>query len=97
MPDTLQDQVAAIWARALGVKKVGLDDNFFALGGHSLLLVRLTTEIRQTFGVELPLADVMRQPQLDLLAAQIDEAVLRSNLVLAPDYEVNDDEMEVSL
>src|ERR1700675_4738735 len=37
MPDKLQEQVAAIWARALGVKKVGPDDNFCALGGHSLL------------------------------------------------------------
>jgi hypothetical protein len=45
MPDTLQDQVAAIWARALGLKKVSPDDNFFALGGHSLLGVKMIAEI----------------------------------------------------
>jgi len=46
MADKLQEQVAAIWARALGVKKVGPDDNFFALGGHSLLGVKLIAEIQ---------------------------------------------------
>ena len=37
----LQNQLAHIWATALGVKSVSADDNFFALGGHSLLAVKM--------------------------------------------------------
>jgi surfactin family lipopeptide synthetase B len=53
MADTLQQQVAAIWARALGVKKVGPEDHFFALGGHSLLGVQMLADIQAKTGLEL--------------------------------------------
>jgi len=64
MPDTLQDQLATIWARALGVKKVNPDDNFFALGGHSLLAVKLIAEIQARTGIEeeLRLSDLLENP-----------------------------------
>ena len=62
----MQDQVAAIWAQALGVKRVAPDDNFFALGGHSLLGVKLIAEIQSKtgFGEELKLADLLEFPTL---------------------------------
>ena len=44
----VEAQIAAIWARVLGVEKVGAKDNFFALGGHSLLAVQAHREIRPT-------------------------------------------------
>ena len=66
MADTLQQQVAAIWARALGVNKVGPEDNFFALGGHSLLGVKMVAEIQAKTGLEeeLSLSDVLEFPTL---------------------------------
>ena len=66
MADTLQTQVAAIWARALGVKAVTPDDNFFALGGHSLLGVKLLAEIQAKTGMEaeLMLSDLLEFPTL---------------------------------
>ena len=66
MADRLQEQVAAIWGRALGVKKVNLDDNFFALGGHSLLGVKLIAEIQAKTGLEdeLKLSDLLEFPTL---------------------------------
>ena len=66
MAQTLQDQIAALWARALGVKKVGPDDNFFALGGHSLLGVKLLAEIQARTGIEeeLKLSDLLEFPTL---------------------------------
>lgn len=66
MSSRLQDQVAAIWAQALGVKRVAPDDNFFALGGHSLLGVKLIAEIQSKtgFGEELKLADLLEFPTL---------------------------------
>ena len=66
MADTLQQQVAAIWARALGVTTIGPQDNFFALGGHSLLAVRMLAEIQAKTGLEeeLRLSDVLEFPTL---------------------------------
>ena len=74
MPDSLQDQVAAIWARALGVKKVSPDDNFFALGGHSLLGVKLIAEIQARTGMEeeLRLSDLLEYPTLAAFTAHVE-------------------------
>lgn len=74
MPDTLQDRVAAIWARALGVKKVSPDDNFFALGGHSLLGVKMIAEIQARTGMEeeLRLSDLLEYPTLGAFTAHLE-------------------------
>lgn len=66
MSDGLQEQVAAIWAKALGVKKIKPDDNFFALGGHSLLGVKLIAEVQARTGIEeeLKLSDLLEFPTL---------------------------------
>jgi surfactin family lipopeptide synthetase B/lichenysin synthetase B len=66
MADGLQDQVAAIWAKALGVKEINSDDNFFALGGHSLLGVKMIAEIQAKTGMEeeLNLSDLLEFPTL---------------------------------
>jgi surfactin family lipopeptide synthetase B/lichenysin synthetase B len=66
MAQELRDKIAAIWARALGVKKVTPDDNFFALGGHSLLGVKMIAEIQAKTGMEeeLKLSDLLEFPTL---------------------------------
>ena len=66
MHDKLQERVAAIWSQALGVKKVGTDHNFFALGGHSLLGVKMIAEIQAKTGMEeeLNLSDLLEFPTL---------------------------------
>ncbi|WP_050577287.1 non-ribosomal peptide synthetase [Pseudomonas cremoricolorata] len=53
----LQQRLAVIWQDVLGVERVGLDDDFFALGGHSLQLVMLLSRIRSDLGVELKIRD----------------------------------------
>jgi acyl-coenzyme A synthetase/AMP-(fatty) acid ligase/acyl carrier protein len=67
-------QLAAIWAELLHLplEQVGADANFFALGGDSLLLMRLGAKIRTQFQRELELADVFVQSSLSKLAAKID-------------------------
>ena len=74
MPETLQNQLAAIWARALGIKTVNPDDNFFALGGHSLLGVKMIAEIQARLGIEeeLPLSDLMEHPSPAAFAAHLE-------------------------
>ncbi len=75
-------QIAAIWARVLGVAKVGARDNFFALGGHSLLAVQVHREIRAALGVtKLSITDIFRFPTLSALAAHLEE---RPVLAAAP-------------
>ncbi|HEY2011527.1 MAG TPA: phosphopantetheine-binding protein [Rhizomicrobium sp.] len=80
MPDKLQEQVATIWARALGVKKIGPDDNFFALGGHSLLGVKLIAEIQAKTGIEeeLKLADLLEFPTLGAFTAHLESLMAPS-------------------
>ena len=82
MPDTqkLQEQVAAIWGRALGVKKIGADDNFFALGGHSLLGVKMIAEIQAKTGIEeeLRLSDLLEYPTLAGFTAHLESLMAPS-------------------
>lgn len=69
-----QKQLASIWAQLLGVKTVGPDDNFFALGGHSLLGVKLIGAIQEKLelGDELKLSDLFEFPTLSAFAEHVD-------------------------
>jgi len=71
--EAVRRQVAPIWARLLGVKAVANDDNFFALGGHSLLGVKLIAAVQGTLdmGDELKLSDLFEHPTLDGFCAHV--------------------------
>lgn len=56
--------VASIWEELLGVRDIGMHDNFFALGGQSLLATRVMTRINETTGVELPVDTIFNQPTI---------------------------------
>ncbi|MDX6271914.1 MAG: hypothetical protein QOD28_3137, partial [Acidobacteriota bacterium] len=66
--DFLEQPLIKIWEEVLGVKPIGVADNFFDLGGHSLLALRLMGEIQKQFGRELPLAILFEQPTVEHLA-----------------------------
>ena len=76
----IEGQIAAIWARVLGVARVGARDNFFALGGHSLLAVQVHREIKAALqgqgaaAAKLSITDIFRFPVLGQLAAHLDDA-----------------------
>jgi len=80
MADRLQEQVAAIWARALGVRQVNPDENFFALGGHSLLGVKMIAEIQAKTGMEeeLRLSDLLEFPTLAAFTAHLESLIAPS-------------------
>jgi acyl carrier protein len=51
----IERDIAAIWSELLHVTPIGRNDDFFALGGHSLMAMEILTKIRSRLGVELPL------------------------------------------
>jgi amino acid adenylation domain-containing protein/thioester reductase-like protein len=67
----VEEQLAQIWKQVLRIEQVGIHDNFFDLGGHSLLTAQLLSQIRTTFEVELPLIALFEAPTIAQLANTI--------------------------
>ena len=64
----VEEKLAVIVATLLLLPDVGIRDNFFDLGGHSLLLIRLISQIQKEFGQRLPVATVLESPTIEALA-----------------------------
>jgi aspartate racemase len=71
--DGLEHKLLKIWERVLAVAPIGIDDNFFDIGGHSLLAVRLFAQIEKSFGKNLPLATLFQASTIRLLAQVLRE------------------------
>ncbi len=67
-----EKHLAVFWRELLGLESVGRDDDFFNLGGHSLMGLRLFSRIRSMFELSLPLATLLSAPTIRSLAAVID-------------------------
>ncbi|HVU99840.1 MAG TPA: amino acid adenylation domain-containing protein, partial [Verrucomicrobiae bacterium] len=66
-----EKQLAGIWKEVLRVKEVGIRDNFFDLGGNSLLAIQVISRIREQLQVELPLSAIFDTPSIETLARQL--------------------------
>jgi amino acid adenylation domain-containing protein len=66
--------VAAIWGELLGLERVGIDSNFFDVGGHSLLAPTLVARLAETLGAQLPVQAVFERPTVRLLSLRVQEA-----------------------
>ena len=67
-----EEAIAAVFARLLGLARVGVKDNFFELGGHSLLAVQAHREIKEAVGAEMTITDLFRFPTVGALSAHLD-------------------------
>jgi len=67
-----EKRIADLWGTILGRKQVGIEDNFFEIGGHSLLAVRLVAQLESTFKISLPLAVLFDAPTIAALASRIE-------------------------
>jgi acyl carrier protein len=69
----VEKQLAALWCELLGLERVGIHDDFFDSGGHSLLAIRLRFRIQTTFGVDIPLSHFFETTTIHKLATTIEQ------------------------
>jgi amino acid adenylation domain-containing protein len=69
----IEEMLVEIWTNILGLEKVGTSDNFFDLGGHSLLLVKVHSKVREVLKKELSMTDLFRYPTINSLAKYLSD------------------------
>lgn len=75
----IQDQLIQMWEDLLGVEPIGIKDDFFELGGNSLLAMRLFADIEHKFTKKLPLALLLSSPTIETIAAIIQQETVFVN------------------
>jgi amino acid adenylation domain-containing protein len=71
----IEEILVNIWTEVLRVEAIGIHENFFELGGHSLKATRVTSRIRQAFGIELAIACLFEYPTIGSLAEHLEPLV----------------------
>ncbi|MGI9059684.1 MAG: non-ribosomal peptide synthetase [Ktedonobacteraceae bacterium] len=84
----IEEQLVNLLAPLLSLDQVGIDDNFFMLGGHSLLGTQLIARIADTFGVTMTLRTLFEAPTVRELSSEIEE------LIIAKVEAMSDDEVQ---
>jgi acyl carrier protein len=74
----LEKRIANVWTEVLGLEAVGVDDDFFEIGGHSILAIRLAAKLSEAIGKEVPLMTIFEAPTVAALAAEVRQAGDRS-------------------
>ncbi|MBE8967604.1 acyltransferase domain-containing protein [Nostocales cyanobacterium LEGE 12452] len=78
----IEQKIADIWQELLGIKQVGIHDNFFGLGGDSLIAVQVLSRLRNTFSIQLSVASLFESPTIAEIASKLDKQ-------LEPDINLN--------
>jgi amino acid adenylation domain-containing protein len=69
-----EEKLAKIWSEVLGIAHIGIHDNFFQLGGHSLMAVRMIARIRKSLCVDVAMRSLFEEPTLGGLAVAVEKA-----------------------
>ena len=78
----IEDIIARIWTDILGIEQISIHDNFFILGGDSLMATRVVSRVKKAFDIELPIPTIFKEPKLADLAGVIEEILSKNE---APD------------
>src|SRR5580700_3013065 len=70
---TLQEVLSKVWAESLGIEKVGIEDDFFELGGASVVATQIVSRLRQMFQMDLPAILLFDTPTIEKLAGYMIE------------------------
>jgi amino acid adenylation domain-containing protein len=73
----VEEQLASIWSDVLRRDRVGVRDNFFDLGGHSLLLIRVHARIRKELDQDIAVVDLFRYPTIESMASWLEQRRLK--------------------
>jgi amino acid adenylation domain-containing protein len=96
--NSVEEMVVGIWSQLLGVKRVGVNDNFFALGGNSIFAIQLMSRLNKSFHLDLQLRLIYDNPTPEALATTIVQAQAEQadaaelNRLLAELEELSEDE-----
>ena len=97
-----EQDLADIWKELLGVEEVGINDNFFDLGGHSLVAIQLIGKIQSRFQVDLPLGQFFENPTIEgsaniLLRLHREQEDGEKLQILSMLRELSEDEIEAEI
>jgi acyl-coenzyme A synthetase/AMP-(fatty) acid ligase len=81
-----EETLCRLWQEVLKMERVGIQDNFFRIGGHSLRAAQVAARMRESFKVEIPLRRMFESPTIAQLASVIDEAVQTARVDGAPSH-----------
>jgi amino acid adenylation domain-containing protein len=74
----LEKKIAAIWSEIMGVDQIGIHDNFFHLGGHSLMAIQVVHRINQAFKVNLSVRNIFEDPTIAGLSLVVEESIIET-------------------
>ncbi|MEH1860990.1 MAG: amino acid adenylation domain-containing protein [Nostoc sp.] len=82
MPNTEVERIiAGVWQKALAIEKVGIYNNFFELGGNSLLLVKINQQLQEELGLELSIVDMFNYPTIYNLSQYLNTKSHKENTI----------------
>jgi acyl carrier protein len=79
----IEERVAAVWSALLGVEEIGIDDNFFDLGGSSLIGLRVMARLKRELGIEIPMVKLFEGPTVRSFARLLTVAEAPAEAALA--------------
>jgi amino acid adenylation domain-containing protein len=80
----VEEMLAGIWSRVLSLDQISVFDNFFVIGGHSLLAAQVNSRLRDAFQIELPLRNLFEFPTIASLAERVELAMASRNGLVVP-------------
>ncbi|MCU0532553.1 MAG: amino acid adenylation domain-containing protein [Hydrococcus sp. Prado102] len=84
----VQQAIADVWQKVLALEKVGIHDNFFEIGGHSLLLIQVNSKLRQLFNTDLSIVEMFRYPTISSLSEYLNKNAPSQSSLTDSDWQI---------